>query len=61
MRVTSNKILVVCNEAVLDTKNPLFSSCEYKMGKELLKFGDVEIEKRKFHSSKSPMAMEDSC
>ena len=32
---------------------------EYRMGRKTLKFGNVEIEKQRFYSSKSPIDLDD--
>ena len=38
-------------------KKLIFFSSYVKMGKEFLKFGEVEIEKQEFHSSKSTITI----
>ena len=38
-------------------KKLIFFSSYVKMGKEFLKFGEVEIEKQEFHSSKSAITI----
>ena len=38
-------------------KKIIFFSSYVKMGKELLKFGEIEIEKQEFHSSKSAITI----
>ena len=64
MPVASNKILVVCNGVFQGTLNPLkriFSSLdEYKMGKKFLKFGDIQIKKRKFNSFNGLIDIDDA-
>ena len=45
MPLFSNEILVACNGIFQDIKNPLkiIYFLKYRMGKELTKFGDIEI------------------
>ena len=63
MYVDSNRVLSVCNGALCNTKISLkrffFSWFGYKIGKNFLRFRIVEIEKKKFHSSKSAYAIGD--
>ena len=62
MCVTIYEVLAVGLEAfwhIIKPEERFFFGKKHKMCKEFLKFCNAEIEKRKFHSSKCPMTLED--